>query len=164
MQEIFKDVVGYEGLYQVSNLGNVRSLRYHKFKLLNLRKSIYGYTLVDLYSNKIKRTFNVHRLVAITFIDNPNNKREVNHINGIKHDNRLENLEWNTREENREHAKKTGLINNKGVNNHQCKLKEYDIIKIKNDNRPQSKIAKDFNISQTQVSRIKTNKRWCSLN
>jgi hypothetical protein len=120
--EIYKDVVGYEGIYQVSNLGNVKSL--HKKSLngfvLKPLKS-HGYCRVGLFDNKHKY-FMIHRLVALAFIPNPNHYPFINHINGIKNDNRVENLEWVTHSQNILHAFKTGLKSNKkGDNNPQSK-------------------------------------------
>lgn len=106
MNEIFKDISGYEGKYQVSNQGNVKSLNYNKSwkeKLLTPLKSKDWYYSVWLSFQKAKR-FRINRLVALTFIENINKKTEVNHKNWIKSDNRLENLEWCTRWENQKHA------------------------------------------------------------
>lgn len=111
--EIWKDIKGYENQYQISNLGNIRALsRKGKRKGVERMKttiSNWGYPIISIWKNNKPKTFSVHRLVAETFIDNPNNKAEVNHKNGIKTDNRVENLEWVTREENIQHAYDTGL-------------------------------------------------------
>lgn len=105
VKEIWKDIPGYEGLYQVSNLGNVKSLprivrantcgiRVIPEKLLTPCKNNAGYFLVVLCKNGKHKSINVHRLVALSFILNPNNLNEVNHKNEIKTDNRVCNLEW----------------------------------------------------------------------
>ena len=109
MEEIWKDVVGYEGFYQVSNLGRVKSLqRIHntnhpyiqKERIMKLFKNKDGYLMVDFTKDSRKKHFQVHRLVANAFIPNPDNKPEVNHLNEIVYDNRADNLEWATRKEN----------------------------------------------------------------
>ena len=163
MQEIFKDIQGYEGLYQVSNLGNVKSFNYGFAKILKPGKSTSGYLQVYLCKNKIKKQSQIHRLVALSFIENPNEKSDVNHINGIKTDNRIENLEWVTRSENIMHAYNVGLIKI-GENHNSAKLKEVQVISIKLDNRSHSKIAHDYNVSRKLISKIKSGKIWKHLN
>lgn len=95
--EIWKDIEGYEGLYQVSNFGRVKSLNYNhtgKEKLLKQKNDIYGYTMCSLWKNRKRIYKKTHRLVAQAFLPNPNNFPQVNHKNEIKTDNRVENLEW----------------------------------------------------------------------
>lgn len=111
LKEIWKAIDGYSN-YEVSNLGNVKSLSYHETGISkNLKGYVdkHGYVVLNLCKNSKCKLVKVHRLVAITFIPNPENKAEVNHINGIKSDNRVENLEWNTRFENQKHAFNNGL-------------------------------------------------------
>lgn len=108
--EIWKDVIGYEGYYQVSNLGNVKGLErvvgtYPQLKTMPeaIKKpwiSKKGYYRIQLRKKGVIKAFQLHRLVAQAFIENTMNKDTVNHINGIKADNRVENLEWLTNHEN----------------------------------------------------------------
>lgn len=103
MEEIWKDIKDYEGKYQVSNLGNVKSLNYNGtglVRLMKLSRSGRGYRHVSLTKNRIERKPYVHRLIAEAFIPNPENKPYIDHINTIRSDNRIENLRWVTRKEN----------------------------------------------------------------
>lgn len=109
MKELWKDIPGYEGLYQVSDIGRVKSLNYarqHRENIKSLQVKPNGYVKVDLRHNGRLSSRNVHRLVAEVFIPNPNNKSDVNHIDGDKLNNCTDNLEWVTRSENMEHCKK----------------------------------------------------------
>lgn len=107
MKEIWKEVNGYEGLYQVSTFGRVKSLK--RNIILSQIKGTGGYRMVNLYENKKRSKKLVHRLVAQEFIENPTDKEQVNHIDGNKSNNYLSNLEWATRSENVKHAYLIGL-------------------------------------------------------
>ena len=103
--ELFRPISGYENLYEVSNQGRVRTLGNHgyncsKRKMLKQGLNTKGYYLVVLCKEGIKKTREVHRIVAITFVLNPKNLPQVNHKNNIPTDNRTENLEWCTRRYN----------------------------------------------------------------
>lgn len=117
--EIWKPVVGYEGLYEISNLGRLKSVsRTVNHSKTGSRKipekiktptDIKGYFCCYLYRENVGKRFAIHRLVAEAFIPNPENKPEVNHIDGDKHNNNLSNLEWVTPSENMRHALNAGL-------------------------------------------------------
>jgi len=107
-KEIWKDIINYEGIYQISNSGKVKSLLNNNLILHN-NTDLKGYIYVNLYKNKKGTAFRVHRLVAIAFILNPENKPQVNHKDGVKSNNYDWNLEWNTQSENIKHAFKNGL-------------------------------------------------------
>lgn len=120
MQEVWKDIVGYEGCYQVSNLGNVKALRrmftpngatrFTKEKLANFYINKSGYVKVQMSLNSKQKSYSVHRLVAIAYLPNDQNKQEVNHKDGNKLNNVISNLEWSTRSENVIHGIKNNLI------------------------------------------------------
>lgn len=103
----WKDVVGYEGLYKVSEYGEIYGLK--SKKILKQQETHRGYLCVNLYKNSKMKSIVVHRLVAIAFLPNPKDKPEVNHIDGNKQNNNLDNLEWSTRSENMIHAYKNDL-------------------------------------------------------
>ena len=133
--ENWKDIIGFEGIYQISDLGRVRRISYPdlgnkgKYKLpyyLKPRKDKDGYLKYTLCNKEIIKNSFSHRLVALNFTENPLNKKEVNHINGLKYDNRVENLEWVTQSENRRHCLK--YLNPKLRNNKLSKKTyQYDL-------------------------------------
>lgn len=106
MEEIWKDIKGYEGLYQVSNLGNIKSFEFRNNRGIFKREKILykstrsGYYTVNLCKNTIRKSKQVHRLVAEAFIPNPLNKKIVNHIDFDRKNNKVENLEWCSQKEN----------------------------------------------------------------
>ncbi|MBQ2397422.1 MAG: NUMOD4 motif-containing HNH endonuclease [Bacteroidales bacterium] len=100
MTEIWRDIEGYVGCYQVSNLGKVKSLKYGKERILTASKSIYGYLIVNLRKDGKQKHYLIHRLVASAFLPNIDNLPQVNHIDEDKTNNRVENLEWCSAEYN----------------------------------------------------------------
>lgn len=155
--EIWKDVVGYEGLYKVSSIGNVLSLRRKTQRLLKPKINKFGYYRLTL-SNKKPKCYVSHRLVAIAFIPNPNNLPTVNHINGIKTDNRVENLEWMSYFDNNMHAKYTGL-------NGEGKLTPDRVIEIYNKVQSMSTkdVAKEYGVCVHTVRDIKKGRAWSPI-
>lgn len=130
--ELWKSIDNYEGLYQVSTEGRVKSLartivrsdgqtKTIGEKLLKPSTAINGYQLVNLCRNGRQKTKKIHRLVAKAFIPNPMNKTEINHKDGHKNNNRVLNLEWVTPKENIRHALDTGLMGPKKRKNNELK-------------------------------------------
>lgn len=168
MEERFVNIRGYEGVYQISNRGNVRSVS----RLVNNRRLVgiilkphkhsQGYFQATLSKNgKFKRFFN-HRLVAIHFIPNPNNKRCVNHKDGNKKNNYVKNLEWCNYSENMQHAFKNNLSipHNSVLNEKQTK----EIYRLATQTKRTSKsIAEEFGVNRETISHIKRNKTWNHL-
>ena len=120
MTEAWRPIPGYEGIYEVSSLGRVRSLdrviirkdgqrRFYRGVMITGAVKPDGYRMIHLSVNRQCASFNLHRIVALLFVDNPDDLPEVNHKNGDKLDNRAENLEWTTRGLNILHAYRTGL-------------------------------------------------------
>ena len=159
---IFKDVIGYEGLYQVSNSGSIKSLNRVVLHSGNKRrikgmsivsfKCKNGYLNTRLHKDGITKNYTIHRLVAKHFISNPENKPQVNHIDGVKDNNMLHNLEWSTNSENMRHAFKTGL--------RPTKLNVLEVLEIRKDTRFNTLIALDYKVSPSTIGRIKNNDIW----
>jgi hypothetical protein len=174
--EQWKDIKNYEGLYQISNKGRVKRLagkclaKAGKYRNLSENilicfpnKTRYNYLYVNLNNNGIKQ-FRIHRLVALHFIPNPNDLPEVNHIDGDKNNNTVENLEWCTNLENIRHSYKIGthkIRTGEKAPNTKLTLEQVKQIKEKLNNKEYGRsIAKEFNISEGMVSLIKHNKYW----
>ena len=175
--EVYRAIKDHEGSYEVSNLGNVRSLdRVVKHWRGNDKKlkgfvltpvcSIKGYQRIELSQEGLRKIFLVHRLVAEAFLPNPENKSEVNHKNGIKSDNRAENLEWCTASENIHHAFDTGLkVMTKGEDCTWAKLTESQVRKIKFEHKGMlvREIAELYKVSKSRISMIRSGKAWAHI-
>lgn len=173
-QEIWKDVNGWEGQYQVSNFGNVRSLdkvirqfygsRTIKGRQLKPQKTKWGYLLVTFSNKQNHKAYSVHQLVAKAFIPNPQNKPEVNHLNGVKTDNSVNNLEWCTEHENIRHAWSTGLTTldkmQYGESHHRSKLKGADVIEIRKSKEHKKILAQRYNVTVSTIYYIQTGRAW----
>lgn len=176
-EEIWKDIVGYEGFYLVSNLGNVKSIdRYVKHNYGDLSRRIQKggnrnlifnsdkYYCVSLGKNGKSKTFTVHRLVAIAFLENPLNLAIVNHKDGIKTNNHYTNLEWCTAQQNTQHATENNLIPF-GENHGMSKLTDMQVLEIREKYKPKGvyssyRLAVEYNVSRVLINQVVRRKIW----
>ena len=172
--ELWKDIEGYEGLYQVSNLGRIRSTehidRLGRLKPSTIRKvhdNGRGYLKVLLKENSKQKNFLVHRLVAIAFLEKPQNKDYINHKDGNKQNNRVDNLEWCNRSENMKHSYSLGLSKiRKCENANWHKLTQKEVDYIRKNAKPYDSVfsyeqfIKKFNVSSTTIKYICYGKSW----
>lgn len=153
MIETFKDIVGYEGYYEISNLGNVRSTSYKGTRILKPSITKRGYLNVILCVNQRKEHKLVHRLVAEAFLENPNNFKTVNHKDENKLNNTVENLEWLSQENNNRYS------NTKMLTEEQVRQ-----IPIMIENGyTQLDIANSFNVSRRTIQFILNGEHWNNL-
>lgn len=172
----WKPVKGYEGLYEISNTGLVKALerrvdrgKCHRTWETHIKRygvDGNGYFRVSLSKDGVNKTHKVHRLVAQAFIDNPNNLPQVNHIDGNKQNNHVDNLEWCTNSENQKHACKLGLKRLDGEFNPQSKLSQSDVNNIRAVYKPRDKefstvaLAKKYGVHRKTITRIVTGQYW----
>lgn len=172
--EQWKDIKDFEGWYQISDLGNVRSLdrvssdgRFYKGSLKAIGFGRGKYNIITLYKGGEQKSFRVHRLVAEAFISNPDNKSEVNHIDGNKNNNHVGNLEWSTSSENQKHAYRLGLQETfKGEDHIKAKLtneQAWAIKYLRKDNPllyTMQNLANMYNVSVATISLIMSGRRY----
>lgn len=163
----WKEIPGQDGRYEVSDHGQVRSLMFNKSnkaRLLKLCSDGRGYVTVQL---RYRRRYTVHRLVMLAFVgERPIETPHINHKNGIKTDNRLENLEYVTRSQNQKHAYSTGLGDNHGENHSRHKLTNDKIFEIRRrlaSGERNIAIAKDLGVHESNISHIKRGRLWSHL-
>lgn len=156
--EIFKPIPGYEKLYEASTFGRIRSIRRNIILKPSYNK---GYPQVAFQYNKIIKSFRVHTLVAITFLSNPNNYETVNHIDGVKSNNNLSNLEWCSLRKNMDHAMRIGLIKS-GEMRSISKLSYSDVNDIRNkySHLTCDSVATLFNVCKSTISRVRRGHTW----
>lgn len=172
--EEWKDIAGFEGMYQVSNMGQVRSLdrfddrgRHLKGRVLAQSINTSGYLSFNPSIDGKANLKYTHRFVALAFIPNPDNLPQVNHMDGNKHNNHVSNLEWVTQKENINHAWDNGLIKNHSGENHALsKLTEDDVRFIRKHYNPdttdfnQQALAEKFGVKKPTISKIVHRKTW----
>lgn len=165
-KEIWKVISGYED-YEISNLSRVRSIKMKTY--VDVKKYVTGYPHVYLtnYKTRVRTNLSLHRLLAIAFLPNPNNKPQVNHIDGIKNNSYLSNLEWVTHQENAKHAYSIGLSRIpmlKGEDHGGSKLTEREVIDILKMvlicQIEYRKVCKAFDIDISLVGLIAQGKIW----
>lgn len=172
MSEIWIEIKNYEGCYMISNLGNVKTLSrcvngsLRKERILKQKIHRDGYRMVTLQKDKKRNYILVHRLVALHFIENKHNKPCVNHIDGNKGNNYVENLEWATVKENSNHAVSLGLCpHSVGETNIKSKLKNSDIINIRKKwdglyPYNQSDLSIEYKVSKSSIAKILKKETW----
>lgn len=175
MQEIWKSILGYEGLYEISNTGKVRSLdrivrsrwgteKPIKGGLKAFAKNSQGYKSVHVYKDGEMRRAYVHRLVALGFLPNPKNLPQVNHLDGVKANNAASNLEWCTGTSNCMHAVRTNLYETaKGEISGNAKLTEADVRDARR-RAAQGEMHKDIaailGVGRKAITKIVNHQRW----
>lgn len=173
MKEIWKDIKGYKGLYQISNFGRVKSFikwRGTDVRILSPFCITGNYQQVVLIKNKKKKYLSIHRLVAEAFIANKDKKNCINHKDCNKLNNHVDNLEWCTYSENIKHAYKNGLRKNtnyrKGNDNHNSKLTMDQVLSIRKEYGKENssrKLGRKYNVSKTAILFIINKKNWKHL-
>jgi len=152
-----KDVLEFDGLYKITEYGDIYKLTNNGLKKMKNQIDKDGYMVLNFYFGKKYFGRKVHRLVAQYYIPNPLNKRCVNHIDGNKKNNHISNLEWVTHSENMIHATNMGLAKNKGELNPNAKIKDYqkeEILALRKGGKKLKEIAEMYNLSFQHISSL----------
>lgn len=158
-KELWKPVDSYEESYEVSNFGRIRGIN---TCILSPQKTKKGYLRVQLYKDGKRQSCDLHRVIAIAFITNLYNKKEVNHIDNNRSNNVLSNLEWVTSVENRHHCVKQGR-HNQGEKQHSAKLRVEDILEIKSSTASGFSLSKKYGVSDESIYKIRRGITWKSV-
>jgi NUMOD4 motif/HNH endonuclease len=174
IEEVWKDIPGYEGCYQASTFGRIkrlerlvisktgqRTLLTELIKIPTINSS--SYLTIKLSVQDVRKSYLVHRLILITFVSNPENKKTVNHIDGNKVNNHISNLEWATDSEQRKHAHKIGLMTNKGSKNPRSIIKLNDGFEIINKHQQGAtvkQLCKEYSVVGTTILKIINRQHW----
>ena len=161
--EEWRDIEDYEGLYQVSNFGRIKSFQKGE-RILKPACDKDGYLYLGLKLNGVNKNFKIHRLVAVAFIPNPEKKHQINHRDGNKLNNHTSNLEWVTHIENIQHATQTGLMP-LGEERFGAKLTNEQVIYIRENpnNLSIAELADMFHVKESKISAVQLGKRYTSV-
>lgn len=173
--EKWADISGYEGVYRVSSKGRVKSLprevdsglggiKRLKGRMLKAQTNPFGYQQLELSKGGVRKTHTIHRLVAEAFLLNPENLPAVNHIDGVKANNRASNLEWCTYGHNMKEAFRLGLQpTKKGEGHHRAKLTKAGVIDILKSDESIQILAERYRVSRAAIRDIRNRRRWAHV-
>lgn len=160
--EIWKTIFNYYN-YEISSYGRIRNINGYIRKIQTDKK---GYSVISIRNYLgIRKTLKIHRLVAIMFLDNPKNLPQINHKDGNKKNNKVDNLEWCNNSYNQKHAFLNNLQINKGSKNPRSKLSEENVIEIRKNGKYDTylNISKKYKVSKSTIYSILNNKNWKNL-
>jgi hypothetical protein len=169
MEEIWKDILGYEGIYQISSHGRLKSLarvdckgQKRKERIISLANDVDGYKICTLSKDRVNKNVRIHRLVAQAFIENPHNLPQVNHIDSVRHNNFVENLEWCTSKQNTEHSvklKRHSYCDRNGAS----VLTNKQVLEIYHSTLSTKRLSDMYGVGTLAITRIKNGYMWSMI-